>query len=68
MKGWKHYTYTNGLGYPKILDVNYGDYDSDEGYFVILWDAVHGEFCGSGRLTPQKLDEWLTRYNAKERN
>lgn len=57
----KEYNYTNMLGYHKKLVVS--DAPNKEGkYSCTLWSNTTGDYCGSGEMTAEELDELLSHY------
>ena len=59
------FTYVNAMNVPKKLVV----YASNEAgkYPVTLWEMVHGEFCGNGEMTREKLNEYFEHYGINDR-
>ena len=60
----KTFDYINGLGIPKRLVV--GEM-KDGKYHVTLWEMRHGEFAGSGNMTPEELNDYLAHFGIEER-
>ena len=60
----KSFEYTNSLGIPKKLVV----YDPNEQgkYPVTLWEMRHGEFCGSGEMTRDELNDYLKHFGISD--
>ena len=58
------FDYVNDLGFHKRLVV---DIKENDKYPVTLWDMEHGEYCGSGNMTAQELNEFLAHYGIEER-
>lgn len=55
----RKYVYTNDMGYHKFLTLTpleNGNYDA------MLWCTDNGEYCGSGEVTQEWVDEILRRY------
>lgn len=60
----KVFHYTNDMGCHKQLVVNSV---SEEGVCsVSIWSDDNGEYCGSGRMTVQELDNFLAHYGAED--
>ena len=57
----KKYQYTNDMGVPKTLvgTPNKNIYD------FTIWNNLNGELCGSGQLTKEQLDQFLSHYHIK---
>lgn len=60
----KQFDYTNSLGISKRLVV--GE-PKDGKYPVTLWEMRHGEFCGSGEMTREELNDYLEHFGITER-
>lgn len=60
----KTFDYTNSMGIPKRLVV---DEPKDGKYSVTLWEMRHGEFCGSGEMTREELNDYLEHFGITER-
>lgn len=58
----KTYNYKNAYGYMKQLVV-FLDNVEDGKYLANLWCLNNGEFCGSGRLSKEEIQDWLVHYN-----
>lgn len=61
----KSFQYTNALGLPKKLVVY--DLNEEGKYPVTLWEMTHGEFCGSGAMTKNELNDYLAHFGIQER-
>ncbi len=59
------FSYTNSLGYPKKLVVSAPNETGK--YPVILWEMLHGEFCGSGEMTREELNDYLAHFGISGR-
>lgn len=59
----KSFQYTNSKGYRKELTV----YEKVDGkYPVTLWSLDTGDFCGSGNMTTQELNDYLKHFVIEE--
>ena len=52
--------YTNDIGRPKKLQVFEKKNDK---WPVTIWDMLHGEWCGSGNWTGERLNEFFAHYH-----
>lgn len=59
----KEYHYTNDMGYHKILHVEETDNNT---YSCQIWSRDTGDFCGSGTLSKQELQDFLTHYGIRD--
>ncbi len=60
----REFNYVNDLGFHKRIVVGI---KKNSKYPITLWDMEHGEYCGSGNVTAQELNEFLEHYGIKER-
>lgn len=59
------FNYTNSMGYAKKLVVFA---PNEEGkYPITLWEMLHGEFCGSGKMTREELNDYLEHFGIRDR-
>jgi len=59
----KNFQYVNAMGYRKELLV----YEKTNGkYYVTLWSLDTGDFCGSGHMTTQELNDYLKHFGVEE--
>lgn len=59
------FNYINAMGRPKKLIV-YAPNEAGK-YPVVLWDMLHGEFCGSGEKTREELNDYLAHFGISDR-
>ena len=60
----REFNYVNDLGLRKKIVIH----PKENGkYSVTIWDMKHGEYCGGGEVTAQKLNEFLEHYGIEER-
>ena len=59
----KSYCYVNDIGEPKELVVEFPPKNGE--YSVILWSRRTGDLCGSGKMTYQRLKEYLEHYGVQ---
>ena len=55
------YSYTNELGYHKLLIVRESVKDCNK-YFCALWCVDNGDFCGSAEMTKKELTDYLAHF------
>lgn len=58
------FKYTNSMGIPKKLVVS--DPNEQGKYPVTLWEMLHGEFCGSGEMTRDELNDYLKHFGISD--
>ena len=58
------FEYTNSMGIPKKLVVS--DPNEQGKYPVTLWEMLHGEFCGSGEMTRDELNDYLKHFGISD--
>ena len=56
----KKYYYTNDIGEKKFIVVEFPPINDE--YTVSIWSARTGDYCGSGKMTYQKLKEYFDHY------
>jgi hypothetical protein len=52
------------MGIPKKLVVS--DPNEQGKYPVTLWEMLHGEFCGSGEMTRDELNDYLKHFGISD--
>ena len=57
--------FTNSLGYPKKIVIY--EPNAEGKYPVVLWEMLHGEFCGSGEMTREDLNAYLEHFGIPAR-
>ena len=61
----REFQYTNDMGYHKTLSV---DMTIKNGkYPVQLWSRDTGDFCGSGDMTKDEVNDFLKHYGVDDR-
>lgn len=56
----RSYDYINDIGEPKRICVE--DKNDNGEYPITIWSTRTGDFCGSGTITEEKLEEWFEHY------
>lgn len=58
---FEYYDYINDIGEPKILILH--KYPNLQGLTSFqIWSQSTGDYCGSGYMTPQQLEDFCNHY------